>query len=95
MLESVTVGASVAGAASTSTSEAGTEGAASAAGTSTVSKNDSNEFSIFGDIMRKYFLENKEKIRQRVLQGEMKEYTIGVYKMTVLTDYKGLLEKFN
>jgi ubiquitin-protein ligase len=55
---------------------------------------DTNEFAIFGDIMRKYFLENKEKIRQRVLAGEMKEYTIGVYKMTVLTDYKRLLEKF-
>ena len=70
------------------TSAAGTVGA------STVSKNDANEFAIFGDIMRKYFLENKEKIRQRVLAGEMKEYTIGVYKMTVLTDYKRLLEKF-
>jgi ubiquitin-conjugating enzyme E2 Z len=84
MLESVT-----AGAVSTSASEAGTEGVL------TVSKNDANEFAIFGDIMRKYFLENKEKIRQRVLQGDNKEYTIGVYKMTVLTDYKGLLEKFN
>lgn len=83
MLESVTVGASAAG-----TSAAGTEGVL------TVSKNDTNEFAIFGDIMRKYFLENKEKIRQRVLQGEMKEYTIGVYKMTVLTDYKRLLALF-
>jgi ubiquitin-protein ligase len=55
---------------------------------------DTNEFDIFGDIMRKYFLENKEKIRQRVLAGEQKEYTIGVYKMTVLTDYKKLLMKF-
>jgi ubiquitin-conjugating enzyme E2 Z len=55
---------------------------------------DTNEFAIFGDIMRKYFLENKEKIRQRVLAGEQKEYTIGVYKMTVLTDYKKLLMKF-
>ena len=55
---------------------------------------DANEFAIFGDIMRKYFLENKEKIRQRVLAGEQKEYTIGVYKMTVLTDYKKLLMKF-
>ena len=84
MLESVTVGASA------SASEAGT----STEGVLTVSKNDTNEFAIFGDIMRKYFLENKEKIRQRVLQGEMKEYTIGVYKMTVLTDYKGLLLRF-
>ena len=83
MLESVTVGAS------TSTSAAGAEGAAR-----NVSKNDTNEFAIFGDIMRKYFLENKEKIRQRVLHGEMKEYTIGVYKMTVLTDYKRLLALF-
>jgi len=53
-----------------------------------------SEFAIFGDIMRKYFQENKEKIRQRVLAGEIKEYTIGVYRMTVLTDYKWLLEKF-
>jgi ubiquitin-conjugating enzyme E2 Z len=95
MLESVTAGASTVGLPDASTEGAGvlestsTEGAAS-----TVSKNDTNEFAIFGDIMRKYFLENKEKIRQRVLQGENKEYTIGVYKMTVLTDYKGLLAKF-
>ena len=60
----------------------------------TVGVPDTNEFAIFGDIMRKYFLENKEKIRQRVLAGEQKEYTIGVYKMTVLTDYKKLLMKF-
>jgi ubiquitin-conjugating enzyme E2 Z len=53
-----------------------------------------NEFAIFGDIMRKYFLENKEKIRQRVLAGEQKEYTISVYRMTVLTDYKKLLAMF-
>jgi len=26
-----------------------------------------NEFAVFGDIMRKYFLDNKEKIRERVL----------------------------
>ena len=101
MLASVNAGASVAGTSVAGTSVAGTsvevaagtstEGAASE---STVSKNDTNEFAIFGDIMRKYFLENKENIRQRVLQGEMKEYPIGVYKMTVLTDYKGLLAKF-
>ena len=95
MLASVASTEGAASAAGTSTEGAGvlestsTEGAAS-----TVSKNDTNEFAIFGDIMRKYFLENKEKIRQRVLQGENKEYTIGVYKMTVLTDYKGLLAKF-
>ena len=53
-----------------------------------------NEFAIFGEIMRKYFLENKEKIRQRVLAGEQKEYTISVYRMTVLTDYKKLLVMF-
>ena len=86
MLQSVTVEASVAG-----TTEAGTSTAGAA---SAVSKNDANEFAIFGDIMRKYFQENKEKIRQRVVHGKMKEYTIGVYKMTVLTDYKGLLAKF-
>lgn len=53
-----------------------------------------NEFGIFGDIMRKYFLENKEKIRQRVLAGKTKEYTMSVYRMTVVTDYATLLLKF-
>jgi ubiquitin-protein ligase len=53
-----------------------------------------NEFAIFGGIMRKYFLENKEKIRQRVLASETKEYTMSVYRMTVLTDYDTLLLKF-
>jgi ubiquitin-conjugating enzyme E2 Z len=53
-----------------------------------------NEFGVFGDIMRKYFQEQKEKIRQRVLAGETKEYTISVYRMTVLTDYATLLLKF-
>lgn len=53
-----------------------------------------NEFAIFGDIMRKYFLENKEKIRQRVLAGETKEYTMSVYRMTVVTDYVKLLALF-
>jgi ubiquitin-protein ligase len=55
----------------------------------------SNEFAIFGGIMRKYFQENKEKIRQRVLAGETKEYTMSVYRMTVLTDYVTLLAKFD
>jgi ubiquitin-conjugating enzyme E2 Z len=53
-----------------------------------------SEFAIFGDIMRKYFLENKEKIRERVRAGETKECTISVYKMTVLTDYNSLLLRF-
>jgi ubiquitin-protein ligase len=53
-----------------------------------------NEFAIFGGIMRKYFLENKEKIRQRVLAGETKEYTMSVYRMTVVTDYVKLLALF-
>ena len=53
-----------------------------------------NEFGVFGDIMRKYFQEQKEKIRQRVLAGETKEYTISVYRMTVLADYESLLLKF-
>ena len=53
-----------------------------------------NDFAIFGDIMRKYFQEQKEKIRQRVLAGETKEYAISVYRMTVLTDYATLLLKF-
>jgi ubiquitin-protein ligase len=58
-------------------------------------KND-KEFAIFGDIMREHFLKNKEKIRERVLarQSSAIEYTINVYKMTVLVDYKMLLEKF-
>jgi ubiquitin-conjugating enzyme E2 Z len=55
---------------------------------------DNSEFALFGDIMRKYFLENKEKIRERVQAGETKECTISVYKMTVLTDYNSLLLKF-
>jgi len=59
-----------------------------------VSNNDTSEFAIFGDIMRKYFQEQKEKIRQRVLAGETKEYMISVYRMTVLTDYATLLLKF-
>lgn len=53
-----------------------------------------SEFALFGDIMRKYFLENKEKIRERVLVGENKVYEINVYKMTTSTDYKELLKRF-
>ena len=53
-----------------------------------------NEFAIFGDIMRKYFLENKEKIRQRVLAGENKKYEISVYKMSIFADYNALLSRF-
>ena len=69
-----------------------------------------NEFVVFGDIMREHFQKNKEKIRQRVqaLAGPQAleekhqalagphaiEYSINVYKMTVLADYKQLLTKF-
>jgi len=53
-----------------------------------------NEFAIFGDVMRCYFQNNKEKIKQRVLNGKVAEYNIGVYKMTVLTNYPALLAKF-
>jgi ubiquitin-conjugating enzyme E2 Z len=63
----------------------------------------SSEFAIFGDIMRKYFLENKEKIRQRVQTAagqqaaacKALEYSINVYKMTVSTDYNELLKRFD
>jgi hypothetical protein len=60
-------------------------------------KTNDKEFAMFGDIMRKHFLKNKEKIRERVLatQSSAIEYTINVYKMTVLADYKMLLEKFD
>ena len=90
MLASVTTG--VQDAHGTSTADA----SASAAGTAEagVCATTYNDFGLFGDIMRKYFLENKEKIRQRVLAGEMKVYEISVYRMTVLTDYAKLLLKF-
>jgi len=55
---------------------------------------DLNEFAIFGDVMRSYFQKNKEKIKQRVLNGKVIGYDIGVYKMTVLTNYPHLLTKF-
>lgn len=57
---------------------------------------DVSEFAVFGDCMRKYFQENKEKIRQRVerLKETDQTYSINVYKMTVKTDYTGLLERF-
>jgi len=67
-------------------------------------KTNDKEFAMFGDIMREHFLKNKEKIRERVLAhlpgpashtGQTIEYTINVYKMTVLADYKMLLEKFD
>ena len=67
-------------------------------------KTNDKEFAMFGDIMREHFLKNKEKIRERVLalatqnqatQNLAIEYTINVYKMTVLADYKMLLEKFD
>jgi ubiquitin-protein ligase len=54
-----------------------------------------SEFAIFGDIMREHFQKNKEKIRERVKAGETNEYMIGVYRMTVLTDYQGLLTRFD
>jgi hypothetical protein len=61
--------------------------------------NPDSEFAVFGDCMREYFQQNKEKIRQRVEQASMKEtdqttYDISVYKMTIKTDYTGLLTKF-
>lgn len=57
---------------------------------------DASEFTVFGDCMRKYFQENKEKIRQRVerLKETDQTYSINVYKMTVKTDYAGLLARF-
>ena len=73
-------------------------------------KTNDKEFAMFGDIMREHFLKNKEKIRERVLAlatqnlatqsqatqtSQTIEYTINVYKMTVLADYKMLLEKFD
>jgi ubiquitin-conjugating enzyme E2 Z len=60
----------------------------------TVSTPNLNEFAMFGDVMREYFQKNKEKIKQRVLNGKVNEYTIGVYKMTLLTNYPELLTKF-
>lgn len=57
---------------------------------------DVSEFAVFGDCMREYFQKNKEKIRQRVerLKETDQTYSINVYKMTVKTDYAGLLERF-
>jgi ubiquitin-conjugating enzyme E2 Z len=74
-----------------------------------------SEFAVFGDIMRNYFLENKENIRGRVQAGaamqaqagagaamqaqagamQYIEHTSGIYNMTVKTDYKMLLAKFD
>jgi ubiquitin-protein ligase len=51
-------------------------------------------FAIFAPIMRAHFQQQKEKIRERVLAGETKEYAIKIYTLTVLTDYKQLLAKF-
>lgn len=56
--------------------------------------NSSSEFSVFGPIMCEYFQKNKEKIRERVLNGKNVEYNISIYKMSVTTNYPGLLEKF-
>jgi len=63
-----------------------------------------SDFAIFGDIMREHFQKNKEKIRERVVQaiaaGQAiaasitRELSIQIYKMTVITDYKKLLEQF-
>ena len=73
----------------------------SAVGSESVSANDTattdvSEFAVFGDCMREYFQKNKEKIRQRVerLKETDQTYSINVYKMTVKTDYTGLLERF-
>jgi ubiquitin-conjugating enzyme E2 Z len=62
---------------------------------------DTSGFAIFGDIMREHFQKNKEKIRERVeeaiLVGQGQgpaELVINIYKMTVITDYKKLLEQF-
>jgi len=60
-----------------------------------VSGNTVSEFAIFGDIMRDYFLKNKDKIRARVLEGKTIEYDITVYRMSVTTNYKRLLAKFD
>jgi ubiquitin-conjugating enzyme E2 Z len=61
-----------------------------------------NEFVGFGNIMREHFQKYKEKIRQRVEQASAgqalgahsTEYNINVYKMSVTTNYKRLLERF-
>ena len=58
-----------------------------------------SEFAIFGDIMREHFQKNKEKIRERVeaaiaAAAGPAEVVINIYKMTVITDYKKLLEQF-
>jgi ubiquitin-protein ligase len=58
-----------------------------------------SEFAIFGDIMREHFQKNKEKIRERVEEAIAAaagpaEVVINIYKMTVITDYKKLLEQF-
>lgn len=60
-----------------------------------LSNNITSEFAVFDEVMLKHFQENKEKIRQRVLAGKTREYSINVYKMTVLTDYQMLLTKFD
>ena len=60
-----------------------------------ISGNCVSEFAIFGDIMREYFQKNKEKIRARVLEGCTIEYNINVYKMSVTTNYKRLMPKFD
>jgi ubiquitin-conjugating enzyme E2 Z len=54
-----------------------------------------DEFAIFGDTMREHFRANKDNIRARVLAGKTAEYTIGVYKMAVTTNYKQVLAKFD
>mgnify|MGYP005644599257 FL=1 len=55
-----------------------------------------HEFIVFADSMREHFLKMKENIRQRI-ETEIKErtseriYKIGIYRMTIKTNYDALL----
>jgi ubiquitin-protein ligase len=54
-----------------------------------------DEFALFGDIMRESFQTNKDELRARILAGaDGVEYSVGVYRMSITTHYKQLLEKF-
>jgi hypothetical protein len=62
------------------------------------SVNETNEFFGFRDIMLEHFQKNKDKIRERIAQAsavQALEYNINIYKMSLTTNYKRLLEKFN
>ena len=64
--------------------------------------NEKNEFVGFRDIMLEHYNKHKERIRERVVQASAAQQAsagqaieINVYKMSVTTNYKRLLEKFS